>query len=325
MAHTYAIGIDVGATNTDIGMVRDDGAVIGRANLSTSDYTDFRLYIGDVVRQMRDVMSFAAVYNIEGIGIGAPNANYYTGCVVDAANLKMRGVLDFEKEIHRHINVPVAVSNDANAAAYGEMVFGGARGMNNFIMFTIGTGVGSGIVVNGQLLHGVTGCAGELGHSVLIPDGRQCTCGRKGCLEAYVSARGIVQTFCELRREERFRTVEGALIGESVADADITSKMIGAAANGGDPVAMATYEQTGRLLGIAMANSVCFSSPQAIFIMGGPAKVGEPLMKPLRKAFNENLLATYRGSCDVYVSKLKENDAAILGAAALVKAKKNRL
>lgn len=317
MTNTYAIGIDIGGTNTDMGLVRNDGKIIAHKNIPTNKYTLLEPYIHDMMECITAMMKENQVEAIEGIGIGAPNGNYYTGCVDNAPNLTIKGVLNFEEEIHKYMQVPVVLSNDANAAAYGELVYGGAKGMKHFIMFTLGTGVGSGIVVDGKLVHGSTGAAGELGHNILIPDGRQCSCGRKGCLETYTSARGIVQTFCELRKSTP--NYNGEL--KAVADADITSKMIGDAANAGDPIALKTYEQTGHWLGLAMANSVTFSAPEAIFLMGGPAKVGEPLLRPLRASFKEHLLNIYEGSCDIHVSSLKANEVAILGAAALLKMK----
>lgn len=317
MNNTYAIGIDIGGTNTDMGLVRNDGKIIGHRNLPTGAYTELQPYVKDMMTEITALMQENNVSEIEGIGIGAPNGNFYTGCVDNAPNLTIKGVLNFEEEIHKYMNVPVVLSNDANAAAYGELVYGGAKGMQHFIMFTLGTGVGSGIVVDGKLVHGSTGGAGELGHNILIPEGRQCSCGRKGCLETYTSARGIVQTYCELRAEAKD---EKSLAG--VADKDVTSKMIGDAANAGDPIALKTYEKTGYLLGIAMANSVTFSAPEAIFLMGGPAKVGEPLLRPLRESFKKHLLNIYEGSVDIRVSQLAANEAAILGAAALIKMKK---
>jgi len=245
--------------------------------------------------------------HLEGIGVGAPNGNFYTGCVDNAPNLTMKGVLDFGKEIHKWKDVPVVLSNDANAAAYGEYVYGGARGMKHFIMFTLGTGVGSGIVIDGRLVHGSTGAAGELGHAILYQHGRKCTCGREGCLETYTSARGIVQTYCELKGCE--------------VTSDITSKMIGELAHQGDPVALKTWATVGDQLGLAMANAVTFSAPEAIFLMGGPAQVGEPLLKPLREAFDKYLLNIFQGSCTIRMSELKANEVAILGAAALLKMK----
>lgn len=316
---TYAIGIDIGGTNTDMGLVREDGKIIDRRNIPTNRYTELPPYIKDMMAEITGMMKDNDVESIDGIGIGAPNGNFYTGCVDNAPNLTIKGVLDFQKEIRQYMDVPVVLSNDANAAAYGELVYGGAKGMQHFIMFTLGTGVGSGIVVDGKLVHGSTGAAGELGHNILIPEGRQCSCGRKGCLEAYTSARGIVQTFVETRNEESAMQHAGL---RDIPDSEVTSKMIGDAANAGDPIALKTYEKTGYLLGIAMANSVTFSAPEAIFLMGGPAKVGEPLLKPLRESFKKHLLNIYDGSCDIRVSQLASNEVAILGAAALIKMKK---
>lgn len=304
---TYSIGIDIGGTNTDIGLVRNDGAIVSRANLPTNSYTQLEPYVNDIMAQIFSLMKSNNVEIIEGIGIGAPNGNYYTGCVDNAPNLTIKGVLDFQKEMHKHIDVPVVLSNDANAAAYGEMVYGGAKDLDNFIMFTLGTGVGSGIVLDGKLVHGSTGGAGELGHNILIPGGRKCSCGRQGCLETYTSARGIVQTYCELK---------GIPVSNSV-----DSKMIGDLANQGDPIALKTWETVADQLGLAMANSVTFSAPQAIFLMGGPTKVGDPLLIPLQKAFDKYLLNIYAGSCQIRMSQLKANEVAILGAAALIKMK----
>ena len=295
MTHSYAIGIDIGGTNTDMGLVREDGTIIARSNIPTNAYTELVPYVHDIMGCICKLMKDNNVDKIDGIGIGAPNGNFYTGCVDNAPNLTIKGVLNFEEEMHKYMDVPVVLSNDANAAAYGEMVYGGAKGMNHFIMFTLGTGVGSGIVVDGKLVHGSTGGAGELGHNILIPEGRQCSCGRKGCLETYTSARGIVQTFCELRAANGPRDVKEGWIPDTVKDSDVTSKMIGDAANAGDPIAIATYEKTGYLLGIAIANSVTFSAPEAIFLMGGPTKVGEPLLKPLRESFEKHLLNIYEG------------------------------
>jgi len=307
MTHTYSIGIDIGGTNTDMGLVRDDGAIINRSNIPTNAYIDLQPYIRDMMACINKMMDESNVESIEGIGIGAPNGNFYTGCVDNAPNLTIKGVLNFEQEIHHYMDVPVVLSNDANAAAYGEMVYGGAKGLKHFIMFTLGTGVGSGIVIDGKLVHGSTGAAGELGHSILIPNGRRCTCGRNGCLETYTSARGIVQTYFELK-------------GTPVS-ADIDSKAIGDMANQGDPVALKTWETVADQLGLAMANSVNFSAPEAIFLMGGPTKVGDPLLKPLQKAFDKYLLNIFAGSCKIHMSQLKANEVAILGAAALIKMK----
>ena len=315
MEKKYAIGIDLGGTNTELSLVRGDGHIVARTVLSTTKYTDFPTFAADMVKAATELAAAGdpatgwrgTVNDLQGIGIGAPNADPTRGCMVEPPNLKQfKGVSNFVEEFRRQgVTVPVAVDNDANAAAYGEYVYGGAKGMEHFIMITLGTGVGSGIVVEGRLVHGSTGTAGELGHNILIPDGRPCSCGRKGCLEAYTSARGIVQTYREL--------------GGTLANAD--SKAIGDAANAGDPVALATFRQVGRWLGIACANAVTFSAPQSIFLMGGPTKVGKPLLEPLQASFEEHLLNIYQGKCDIRMSQLHANEVAILGAAALVKLK----
>lgn len=323
----YSIGVDMGGTNTDMGMVTENGNIVQRRSIPTNAYTGLEPYVRDMMREIQAMVeeqrkADGEAIELEGIGIGAPNGNFYTGCVDNAPNLTIKGVLDFGKEINKYLPVPVVLSNDANAAAYGEYVYGGARGMKHFIMFTLGTGVGSGIVVDGKLVHGSTGGAGELGHNIVFPHGRPCSCGREGCLETYASARGIIQTFYLIRKKKgpRGETPEG-WVPDSYPDTELTSKLIGDAANAGDPLALEAYEKTGEVLGLAMANAVTFSAPEAIFLMGGPTKVGEPLMRPLRKAFEANLLNIYQGSCEVRMSELKANEVAILGAAALIKLK----
>ena len=314
--NTYSIGIDIGGTNTDIGLVRDDGRVMAKKNINTSKYYDADIYVSDMYDQIKLLMVENGIDTIEGIGVAAPVGNYYTGCIENASNLNFRGVTNWREMFSSYIDVPVVVSNDANAAAYGELIYGGARGMKHFIMFTLGTGVGSGIVVDGKLVLGKTGGAGELGHAILIPEGRQCGCGGKGCLETYTSSKGIRRTALELM--EKTPNYTGAL--SKVNPDELSSKMVGEAANYGDPLAIEVFEQTGYLLGIAMANAVTFSGPEAIFLMGGPVKAGEALLKPLRKSFEEHLCFIFKGSVDIRVSELPDNDAAILGAAALVKA-----
>lgn len=310
----YSIGVDMGGTNTDLGLVTENGNIVQRRNLPTNAYTEFEPYIKDMMHVVDEMLEAqraidGEAVHLDGIGVGAPNGNFYTGCVDNAPNLTMKGVLDFGREIHKYRDVTVVLSNDANAAAYGEYVYGGARGMKHFIMFTLGTGVGSGIVIDGKLVHGSTGAAGELGHAILYQHGRKCTCGREGCLETYTSARGIVQTYCELK-------------GIPVSP-DVTSKMIGELAHQGDPVALKTWATVGDQLGLAMANAVTFSAPEAIFLMGGPAQVGEPLLKPLREAFDRYLLNIFQGSCSIRMSELRANEVAILGAAALIKMPRN--
>ncbi|MBR7023595.1 MAG: ROK family protein [Bacteroidales bacterium] len=315
--NTYSIGIDIGGTNTDIGLVRDDGRCMAKKNLPTNKYYDASVYVSDICDKIKDLMGENEVTAIDGIGIAAPAGNFYTGCIENATNLNFKGVIDLAALFHDHLDVPVVVSNDANAAAYGELVYGGAKGMKHFVMFTLGTGVGSGIVVDGKLVHGKTGGAGELGHAILIPEGRPCGCGRKGCLETYTSATGIRRTALEMM--EANPDYDGAL--RKVDPKELTSKMVGDAAKYGDPLAIKVFEKTGYWLGIALANAVAFSGPEAIFLMGGPVKAGEVLLKPTRESFKKHLCFVYDGSVDIRVSELPDNDAAILGAAALTKAK----
>ena len=315
--NTYSIGIDIGGTNTDIGLVRDDGRCLAKKNLPTNKYYDASVYVSDICDKIKDLMGENEVTAIDGIGIAAPAGNFYTGCIENATNLNFKGVIDLAAMFHGHLDVPVVVSNDANAAAYGELVYGDAKGMKHFVMFTLGTGVGSGIVVDGKLVHGKTGGAGELGHAILIPEGRPCGCGRKGCLETYTSATGIRRTALEMM--EANPDYDGAL--RKVDPKELTSKTVGDAAKYGDPLAIKVFEKTGYWLGIALANAVAFSGPEAIFLMGGPVKAGEVLLKPTRESFKKHLCFVYDGSVDIRVSELPDNDAAILGAAALTKAK----
>ena len=317
MTMTYSIGIDIGGTNTDIGLVSADGRCVARKNLPTAKYFDASAYVTDICTQIKEMMAEQQVAEIDGIGIAAPMGNYYTGCIDNATNLNFKGVTDLNALVHQHMDVPVTVSNDANAAAYGELVYGGAKGMKNFITFTLGTGVGSGIVIDGKLLHGKTGNAGELGHVIMIPGGRLCGCGRKGCLETYTSATGIRRTALEML--EQHPEYDGPL--SKIPKEELTSKHVGDAANAGDSLALKIFELTAEGLGVALANAVAFSSPEAIFLMGGPVNAGEVLMRPLRESFKRHLCFVYDGSVEIKVSELAGNNAAILGAAALTKAK----
>ena len=313
MKLNYSIGIDIGGTNTDIGIVRSDGKIIDKENLHTNEYFDASLYVKDVADKIKLLLKRNNINDIDGIGIGAPNGNTYTGSIDKAPNLNFKGQVKLAEMMKQHIDTKVVVSNDANAAAYGEMIYGGAKNLDHFITFTLGTGVGSGIIIDRKLVLGSTSTAGELGHSIIIINGRQCGCGRQGCLETYTSARGICRTAIELL--EQNPDYKGVL--RQVDFDKITSKMIGDAANAGDPIGLKVFENVGYLLGIAMANAVTFSAPQAIFLMGGPVHAGEVLMKPLRKSFDEHLLNIFKDTVEIRVSELADNEVAILGAAAL--------
>lgn len=315
MKMTYSIGVDIGGTNTDIGIVSSDGKIIEKTNLKTNEYYDAELYVSDMAMKIKALLERNNIAEIDGIGIGAPNGNTYNGCIDNAPNLNFVGQVKLVELMKKHIDTKVVVSNDANAAAYGEMIYGGAKELDHFITFTLGTGVGSGIIIDRKLVLGSTSTAGELGHSIIIINGRQCGCGRKGCLETYTSAGGIRRTALELIEQNQI--YDGVL--RKIAPENLTSKMVGDAANAGDPIGIQTFEKVGNILGIAIANAVTFSAPQAVFLMGGPVHAGEVLMKPLRKSFEENLLNIYKSTVDIRVSQLADNEVAILGAAALCK------
>lgn len=310
----YVLGIDIGGTNTVFGIVDARGTVIASSSIKTAKHANIEDYIEELYTEvMRLITVNDAVDKINGIGVGAPNANYYTGNIEHAANLTWEGTIPLAAMLEEKFNIPVAITNDANAAAIGEMTYGAARGMKNFIMITLGTGVGSGIVINGQLVYGHDGFAGELGHTIIKRNnGRLCGCGRTGCLEAYCSATGVARTareFLELRPD-------ASLLRNLPIEA-ITSKDVYDAAVNGDKLALEIFEYTGTILGEAFADFTVFSSPEAIILFGGLAKSGDLLMKPLREAMEKNMLSMFKGKVKVLLSELKEADAAVLGASAL--------
>lgn len=310
----YVLGIDIGGTNTVFGIVDARGTVIASSSIKTAKHANIEDYIEELYTEvMRLITVNDAVDKINGIGVGAPNANYYTGNIEHAANLTWEGTIPLAAMLEEKFNIPVAITNDANAAAIGEMTYGAARGLKDFIMITLGTGVGSGIVVNGQLVYGHDGFAGELGHiTVKRNNGRICGCGRTGCLEAYCSATGVARTareFLEIRTEPS--------ILRNLQIEDITSKDVYDAAVAGDKLAKEIFDYTGTILGQAFADMVAFSSPQAIILFGGLAKSGELLMRPLKESFEKSLFPIYRGKTKILLSELKESDAAVLGASAL--------
>jgi glucokinase len=307
--NTMSIGIDIGGTNTDIGLVSKEGIVMARSHLNTAHYFDAQLFVDDMVSIIKKLMLTHNIEKIMGIGVGAPCGNFYEGTIEEAANLNFRGKTPLKKMLEAKLHVPVTLTNDANAAVYGEMIYGGAKGMKDIVMFTLGTGVGGGIIADGKLLYGSDGLAGELGHSILVPFGRPCNCGNSGCLEMYASIRGILQTCAELL--EQFPDNELAKIPL------LTPKIIAAAAYQGNAVAIETYRKTGEWLGIALANAVTFSSPEAIFLMGGIVNNGDILLKPARESFAKHKLFLYKRDIPILTSQLNENEAAILGAAAL--------
>ncbi|TFU92756.1 ROK family protein [Barnesiella sp. WM24] len=310
----YVVGIDIGGTNTVFGIVDARGNVIASNSIKTGKHADVNDYIAELKDALNSLIeAHDAKDKIAGIGVGAPNANYFTGMIEDAPNLPWKGKVPLAHLLHEAFGVPVAITNDANAAAIGEMTYGVARGMKDFIMITLGTGVGSGIVVNGQLVYGHDGFAGELGHVIVKPsNGRMCGCGRTGCLEAYCSATGVARTareFLEIRTEPsklRDFPIE-----------EITSKDVYDAAMSGDKLAKDVFQYTGDIMGRAFADFIAFSSPEAIVLFGGLARSGELLMKPIKESLDRNILPIFKGKTKLLLSELKESDAAVLGASAL--------
>lgn len=309
------MGVDIGGTNTVFGIVDARGHVVASDSIKTRKHANFDDYLAELHAGMeRLIKANDAEGKIQGIGIGAPNGNYYTGEVQDAPNLPWKGTIPLAESVSKAFDgLPVAVTNDANAAALGEMTYGAARGMKDFIMITLGTGVGSGIVINGQLVYGHTGFAGELGHVIVKRNnGRMCGCGRSGCLETYCSASGVART----AREYLETRTDPSLLRDLQID-EITSKDVYDAAVAGDKLAKEIFEYTGKILGEALANFVAFSSPQAIILFGGLAKSGDVLMTPLKEAYDASILNIFKGTSKILLSELKESDAAVLGASAL--------
>lgn len=312
----FAIGIDIGGTNTKYGVVNHRGEISNEGEISTTDYKDIHQYIDALYEKLApSIANVGGLEFIKGIGVGAPNGNYYTGTIEYAPNLQWKGIIPMAKLISDKFGVPCTLTNDANAAAVGEMMYGAGRGMKDFIMITLGTGVGSGIIANGQLIYGHDGFAGELGHTTTIPGGRvHWGTGLKGSLEAYASATGIAITAKEFLDE---RPREDSLLRKTPHE-QITSKTVYEAAIKGDKIAKDVFEYTGKILGLSLANFVMFSSPEAIILFGGVIKAGKLLMDPVRKSMEENLLPIFQNKVKLIFSELKESDAAILGASALV-------
>lgn len=310
----YVLGIDIGGTNTVFGIVDARGAVIASGSIKTRKHNNVEDYIDELHQEAQKLIEANdAIDKVHGIGIGAPNANYFTGNIDECVNLPWPAPIPLAQMVSERFGIPVAITNDANAAAIGEMTYGAARGIKDFIMITLGTGVGSGIVINGQLVYGHDGFAGELGHMIVKRNnGRLCGCGRTGCLEAYCSATGVARTareFLEVRNEPSLL--------RNIPIEDITSKDVYDAAIAGDKIAKDIFEFTGKILGESMADMTVFSSPSAFILFGGLAKSGELLLKPLREALDRNMLSLYKGKVKVLLSELKEADAAVLGASAL--------
>ncbi len=314
LSKQVALGIDIGGTNTKYGLVNHRGEILEKGKLKTDDYPlvdDFINALYDEVSPL--IMKHCGQRQFDGIGVGAPNANYYTGTIEQAPNLHWKGIIPFAKLMTEKFEAPCKMTNDANAAALGEMMFGAARGMKDFIMITLGTGVGSGIIANGQLIYGHDGFAGELGHTIVKPGGRKhWSTGSEGSLEAYASATGITITAKKMRAEFPHSMLN------DYPEPEIDSKVVYECAMKGDPTAIEVFRYTGQKLGEALANFVMFSSPEAILLFGGVIKAGDLIMKPTKLHMERNLLPIFRDKVKLVFSELDEADAAILGASALV-------
>lgn len=304
----------MGGTNTVFGIVDARGTVIASNSIKTKKHSNINDYIDELYTETMKLMeTHDCVDKIHGIGVGAPNANYYTGMIEDGVNLPWPTPIPFARMLSDRFGIPVAITNDANAAAIGEMTYGAARGLKDFVMITLGTGVGSGIVIGGQLVYGHDGFAGELGHMIVKHNnGRLCGCGRSGCLETYCSATGVARTareFLEIRKEPS--TLRSMPVDE------ITSKDVYDAAVAGDKLANEVFEYTGDILGAALADITVFSAPEAFILFGGLAKAGEILFRPVRESMERNMLSIWKNKVKLLPSELKEADAAVLGASAL--------
>ena len=312
----YVIGLDLGGTNSVFGIVDAHGDIKATTAIKTVGYTDAETYVEDAVAALQPIIDeVGGIATIKAMGIGAPNGNYYRGTIEYAPNLPWAHdvIVPLAHMFSERLGIPVALTNDANAAAIGEMTYGVARGMKNFIMITLGTGVGSGIVIDGKLVYGSDGFAGELGHVVVRNEaGRPCGCGRCGCLETYCSATGVSRT----AREWLAKSKESSLLRE-MNPADITSLDISIAAGKDDKMAKEIFEFTGNILGEACANFAAFSSPEAFVFFGGLTKAGELIMKPIRKSYDQHVLPLYKGKAQFLVSGLDGSSAAVLGASAL--------
>lgn len=305
-------GIDIGGTNTVFGLVDKAGNILAENSLDTTDYPEIKDFVSALTGAINKQQEGKPNLKLAAIGVGAPNANYHKGTIELAPNLAWKGIVPLAEYIRKKIDVPVIVTNDANAAAMGEMIFGGAKNMKDFIILTLGTGLGSGIVINGEVVYGHTGFAGELGHTIVVPGGRDCGCGRQGCYETYASASGLVRTvlymLSELREESSLR---------NIPPSELTSKKITEAAAKKDPVALEALDYTAEILALGIVNAIGFSSPEAVFLFGGLAQAGEILFVPTRKYVDQNVQPIFKGTVKILPSGVSESNAAVLGAAAL--------
>lgn len=308
------IGIDIGGTNTKYGIVDRGGQVLVESNMSTDEHENIQDYLVALYKEIETLLApLKDMIEIKGVGIGAPNGNYYKGTIEYPPNLKWKGVTEIVKLFQQYYPVPMALTNDANAAALGEMLFGGAKGMKDFVVITLGTGLGGGVIVNGNLVYGHDGFAGELGHTIVNIHGRYCGCGRRGCLETYASATGIKRTVYKLLADH---TMDSELRNHGYEF--LTAKMITEAAMRGDKIAIEAFEYTGRILGMKLADIVVVNSPEAIFLFGGLTKAGDYLFKPTQHHMEAYMMPIFKNKVKLLPSQLTDKNAAVLGAGALI-------
>lgn len=308
------IGIDIGGTFTKFGFIDSGGKCLEESYINTNTHQSVDNYLKELVNAIEGKMKpVKSDISIKGVGIGAPNGNYYAGTIENAVNLNWKGVIPVVDKMKKYFpDIPIVLTNDVNAAAIGEMEFGGAKNMRNFIVIALGTGLGSGIVVNGQLVYGHDGFAGELGHVKVQYNGRDCGCGGKGCLEAYASATGLKRTVYQLLAE---RMIDSEL--KDIKFNDLTAKMISEAAHRGDAIALEAFDYTGKILGRALADTVAHTSPEAIFLSGGVANAKDLITVPTKKYMEENLLPIFRNKVKILISQLPDMNVGLVGAAAL--------
>lgn len=309
-----AIGIDIGGTNSAFGIVDKEGKVLTENSIATNEYELVEGFVSAISTGIKKIITgLEDEIIINGIGIGAPNGNYFNGTIEFAPNLRWKGIINFCDLFKKHFDLPVILTNDANAAAIGEMIYGAAKGMKDFFIVTLGTGLGSGFVANGEMIYGHDGFAGELGHTIAVIDGRPCGCGRRGCLEQYASATGIVKTVKEMVANSDEQSILSNIRVEG-----LTSKMIFEAAREGDNLALKAFDYTGKILGKSLADAVAITSPEAIILFGGLALAGKFIFEPTKNYMEKYLLNIFKNKVKLLPSKIADSNAAVLGASALV-------
>lgn len=302
-----AVGIDIGGTNILLGFVNEKGEISDRISWKTTSFASAEEWVTSACNFILEKLDNYPNTTFMGVGIGAPNGNVYSGSIEHAPNMPWKGIVPLAQMFESRLSCKSVLTNDANAAALGEMLFGAVKNCRHFLYITLGTGLGSGIVVDGKLVYGHDGFAGEIGHVILFPNGRPCGCGRKGCVETYCSATGLVTTYTEIRHKNNLPPIP-----------HVDAKYIYQCAVNGDTEAIQTFELTANWLGLTLANSVAFTSPEKIILFGGLTQAGDLLLKPLLQSFEKNLLHNYKNKVTITYSSLPEGDAAILGAASLM-------